>query len=119
MKAREIAESVLREMRRTDVYTVLPNIDSDWLRGWKMDYGVVYRKPNRRFKVKNQYCLRGFEPGGSTLFVCEGLPRGALGIASQIPCMASTRSQYTSMKWGLKEYRHSVNTGSPSSEVQT
>ena len=50
MKAREMGGHALQHMRETGVYSALPSFDREWLRRWKRDYGVVFRKPNMRFK---------------------------------------------------------------------
>ena len=50
LKAKEIATKVLREMRRLNEFTEMPVIDKHWLRRWKRDKKVVFRKPNMRFK---------------------------------------------------------------------
>ena len=50
MKAREMGGHALEHMRRTGVYSPLPAFDREWLRRWKRDYGVVFRRPNMRFK---------------------------------------------------------------------
>ena len=50
MKARELGARALQHMRETGVYSPLPSFDREWLRRWKRDYSVVFRKPNMRFK---------------------------------------------------------------------
>ena len=50
MKARELADQVLDVMRKTGDYGEIPQIDRNWLHRWKRDKGVVFRKPNMRFK---------------------------------------------------------------------
>ena len=50
MKARELGAHALQHMRETGVYSPLPSFDREWLRRWKRDYSVVFRKPNMRFK---------------------------------------------------------------------
>ena len=50
MKAREMGGHALQHMRKTGVYSPLPSFDREWLRRWKRDYGVVFRRPNMRFK---------------------------------------------------------------------
>ena len=50
MKARQMAGHALQHMRETGVYTELPVFDRVWLLRWKRDYGVVFRRPNMRFK---------------------------------------------------------------------
>jgi hypothetical protein len=51
MKARSISELVLKAQRATGMYTSLPKLDKHWLLRWKRDKGVVFRKPNVRFKT--------------------------------------------------------------------
>jgi hypothetical protein len=50
MKARSISEQVLKAQRATGMYTSMPKLDKHWLLRWKHDKGVVFRKPNVRFK---------------------------------------------------------------------
>ena len=50
LKAREIAETVLRCQRLSGHYSPLPVIDRNWLHRWKRDKGVVWRRPNCRYK---------------------------------------------------------------------
>jgi hypothetical protein len=50
MKARSISEEVLKAQRATGMYSSLPKLDKHWLLRWKRDKGVVFRKPNVRFK---------------------------------------------------------------------
>ena len=50
MKAREMAAHALQHMRETGVYSQLPVFDRMWLLRWKRDYGIVFRRPNMRFK---------------------------------------------------------------------
>lgn len=51
LKAKSIAEEVLKAQRTSGCYTPLPIIDKHWLLRWKRDKGVVFRKPNLRFKA--------------------------------------------------------------------
>ena len=50
-KAQQIADTLTKEMGETGVYIEVPKINYDWLRRWRHDYGVVWRKPNARYKV--------------------------------------------------------------------
>ena len=50
MKANEIAEHCLADMKREGRYTPMPLLNKHWLFRWKADYGVSYRRPNVRFK---------------------------------------------------------------------
>ena len=50
MKGRELAAKVLAAQRLSGCYTPLPVIDKHWLLRWKRDKGVVFRKPNCRYK---------------------------------------------------------------------
>ena len=54
MKARSIADEVLQTQRATGHYTPLPKLDRNWLLRWKRDKGIVFRKPNQRFKTSRQ-----------------------------------------------------------------
>lgn len=58
MKAKCIASELLSEMRRTGCFVRLPSLNRGWLRGWKREYGVSLRRPNKRFKVRRDV-LRG------------------------------------------------------------
>jgi hypothetical protein len=50
MKARSISEEILKVQRATGMYSSMPKLDKHWLLRWKRDKGVVFRKPNVRFK---------------------------------------------------------------------
>ena len=50
LKARQIADKLLAEQRRNGVLEAFPNLDRHWLLRWKRDKGVVFRKPNLRYK---------------------------------------------------------------------
>ena len=41
-------------MHRSGHYVELPMIDKQWLRRWKRDYGVSYRRPNQRYKCSRR-----------------------------------------------------------------
>jgi hypothetical protein len=49
-KARLIADKVLKIQRETGGFGPMPVLDKHWLLRWKRDKGVVFRKPNMRFK---------------------------------------------------------------------
>jgi hypothetical protein len=51
MRARSIAEEILKAQRKTGMYSPMPQLDRNWLLRWKRDKGVVFRKPNCRFKT--------------------------------------------------------------------
>ena len=54
MKARSIAEQTMKIQRATGHYTPMPKLDKHWLLRWKRDKGIVFRKPNQRFKTSKQ-----------------------------------------------------------------
>jgi hypothetical protein len=54
MKARSIAEEILAAQRKTGSYGPLPKLDKNWLLRWKRDKGVVFRKPNCRYKTSKK-----------------------------------------------------------------
>ena len=51
LKARQIADTIVAAMKKTGIYVDMPVINSDWLRRWRADHGVVFRKPNCRYKI--------------------------------------------------------------------
>ena len=51
MKARELADQVLKVMRESGDFGEIPFIDTNWLHRFKRDKGIVWRKPNLRFKT--------------------------------------------------------------------
>jgi hypothetical protein len=57
LKARELADSILKIQRSTGTFGQMPIIDKHWLLRWKRDKGVVFRKPNMRFKCSKQVML--------------------------------------------------------------
>ena len=48
--ARNMATEIVAQMRRKGTFVPLPVIDRRWLNRWQRDYGVCFRKPNKRFK---------------------------------------------------------------------
>jgi hypothetical protein len=57
MKAKTIADEVLKVQRETGCYGPLPKIDKHWLLRWKRDKGVVFRRPNLRYKTSKAVLL--------------------------------------------------------------
>jgi len=53
-KAKAMGATALQHMRDTGVYGPLPKINKGWLLRWKRDYGVVFRRPNMRFKCSKR-----------------------------------------------------------------
>ena len=45
------ASKVVKEMRRTNTFTPMPVLDRKWVRGWRRQYNISLRNPNRKFKV--------------------------------------------------------------------
>ena len=39
-------------MRRTVTFVTLPVLDRKWLERWRHDYGISFRMPTKRYKVK-------------------------------------------------------------------
>ena len=58
MKAKELADIIVKEQVRTKHFTDMPVIDHNWLSRWKRDKGVCFRKPNLRFKVSKSVLLQ-------------------------------------------------------------
>ena len=51
MKAKQLATQLVQEKFALGGIEVLPKIDRHWLLRWKRDKGVVFRKPNCRYKA--------------------------------------------------------------------
>lgn len=56
-KARQLADQVLQEQRATHQYEQLPVLDKSWLLRWKREKGVVFRRPNMRYKCSKAVLL--------------------------------------------------------------
>ena len=58
MKARELAKVLMEEQKRLGICRALPDLCGEgsrqWLLRFKRDYGVVFRKPNLRFKCSRE-----------------------------------------------------------------
>ena len=59
---RSVAEKLKDVLRKEAVASLkppplLPVISSDWLKDWKQEFGVSFKKPNRKYKVSRQKCL--------------------------------------------------------------
>ena len=57
MKARQIADCVVQAQRETGMIEAMPSLDRHWLLRWKRDKGVVFRRPNVRFKCSRPVLL--------------------------------------------------------------
>ena len=57
MKARSIADSVLKEQRKVGVYEEIPDINKAWLFRFRRDKGISFRKPNMRYKCSKVVLL--------------------------------------------------------------
>ena len=58
MKAKQIADQILKEQVRSGCFVPLPVIDKSWLYRWRRDKGVVFRRPNRRYKTSKAVLIR-------------------------------------------------------------
>ena len=56
-KARQLADQVLREQRKTHAFEPMPVLDKHWLLRFKRDHGIVFRRPNMRFKCSKAVLL--------------------------------------------------------------
>ena len=56
-KARQLAEQVLQEQKKTHAYEPMPVLDKHWLLRFKRDKGIVFRRPNMRFKCSKSVLL--------------------------------------------------------------
>ena len=54
MKARSLADEIMAMSRATGNYIPMPILDKHWLLRWRRDKGIVFRKPNQRFKTSRQ-----------------------------------------------------------------
>ena len=57
LRARQIADSILKHQRATGEFSPMPELDRKWLARWKRDKGVVFRRPNMRFKCSKPVLL--------------------------------------------------------------
>ena len=57
LKARSIADLILKHQRKTGAFEAMPVLDKHWLLRWKRDKGVVFRRPNMRFKCAKPVLL--------------------------------------------------------------
>ena len=48
--AEDMADAAVRHMACSGEFIPVPRITKQWLLRWQRDYGVVFRKPNKRFK---------------------------------------------------------------------
>ena len=53
-KAQDMANELVKEMRRVRRFIPMPAINKAWLLRWQQDYGVSFRKPNKRYKCTYQ-----------------------------------------------------------------
>jgi hypothetical protein len=57
LKARQIADVIVQEQVKSKAFVAMPKINAAWLMRWKKDKGIVFRKPNLRFKVSRPVLL--------------------------------------------------------------
>lgn len=58
LKARELADRIVAEQHRTKAFEPMPVIDYNFLHRFKRDKGIVFRRPNMRFKCSRAVLLR-------------------------------------------------------------
>lgn len=51
LKARQIADAIVAAMKKSGIFVEVPVIDEGWVRRWRLEHGVVFRRPNCRYKV--------------------------------------------------------------------
>jgi len=56
-KARQLADQVLQEQKKSDAYEPLPVLDKHWLLRFKREKGIVFRRSNMRFKCSKTVLL--------------------------------------------------------------
>ncbi len=79
LKAKSMATEVLAVQRRTGNYTPMPKLDKHWLLRWKRDHGVVFRKPNLRFKASKAVMTLRLRAMWANTFRVRQLARRLLG----------------------------------------
>ena len=79
LKAREISGTILREQRRLGVFEPLPALDKHWLYRFKRDKGIVFRKPNLRFKCSKETLLGRLRAMWLNLFRVRRLAQHCFG----------------------------------------
>ena len=52
------ADMVLKEQRKLGLVEPMPSFDKHWLGRFKQDKGIVFRRPNQRFKCSKPVLLR-------------------------------------------------------------
>ena len=118
-KAQEIPTEVLREMHRSGQYVEMPMIDKCWLRRWRRDYGVSFRRPNQRYKCSR----RVLEDRLRTMWLnCIRVRRAAqrlLGHDLQYAIYGIDETPFHMNESGSKNIRRHVgDTGSACCEVE-
>jgi hypothetical protein len=56
-QARAIADLIVQEQMKHKAFVAMPKINSAWLQRWKADKGIVFRKPNLRYKISRPVLL--------------------------------------------------------------
>ena len=78
-RARYFANIVLAEQSKNRDFTPLPSLDKYWLLRWKRDYGVVFRRPNARYKCSKPVLLSRLRSMWRNTFVVRFLAQRMLG----------------------------------------
>ena len=77
--AQGLASKVVREMRKNAEFIRLPILNKQWLLSWQRDYGVCFRKPNKRFKCSWQTLKRRVGAMWTNLYFVRALAVELLG----------------------------------------
>ena len=56
-QAKQIADTIVHEQRKTGVLQPMPVLDRHWFLRFKRDKGIVFRRPNLRFKCSQSVLL--------------------------------------------------------------
>ena len=57
-QAKHFATQLLQQQRKLGQLSPLPKLDRHWLLRWKRDHGVVFRRPNARYKCAREVLLQ-------------------------------------------------------------
>ena len=90
-KAQQLCEDYVVESLRRGIDPQTPVVDGQWARRWRVDRGVPFRKPIRKWKVPKTSSSRDARSFGRT---CSAFaPSPSQNSATTPPCGTSTKAR--------------------------
>ena len=92
-KAQQVCEDYVVESLRRGIDPQPPVVDGQWVRRWRVDRGVSFRKPNRKWKVPKDVLLERCQIFWSNVFRVRAFIFAKFGYDP--PCGTSAKPRTT------------------------